>query len=133
LDKSAHTPRVFEALGILFSHAYDFAQPSDLPACVVGPWLKPSLDFRQWTNRATQIVRDVLLTSDTTLKQLEHDFRNAVYVRTQGNLDPGVDWANETHPTETGFSKLAEGCLADEVSGADITSHHALGSYGGRE
>ena len=133
MDKSAHTLRVFEALCILFSHAYDFAQPSGLPACVVGPWLKPSLDVRQWTNRATRIVRDVLLTSDTTLKQLEHDFRNAVYVRTQGTLDPGVDWANETHPTETGFSKLAEGCLADEVSGADITSHHALGSYGGRE
>ena len=94
---------------ILFFHAYDFAQPSGLPACVVGPWLKPSLDFRQWTNRplATQIVKDVLLAFDTLLKQLEHDFRNVVYVRTQGTLDPGADWANETHPTETGFSKLA--------------------------
>ena len=65
--------------------------------------------FRQWTNRplATRVVKDVLLAFDTMLKQLEHDFRNVVYVRTQGTLDPGVDWANETHPTETGFSKVA--------------------------
>src|SRR5262245_33536578 len=95
---------------ILFFHAYDFAQPTGLPACVVGPWLKPSLDFRKWTNRpqATQIVKDVLLAFDKTLTQLERDFRNVVYVRTQGTLDPAVDWANETHPTETGFNKLAD-------------------------
>jgi hypothetical protein len=94
---------------ILFLHAYDFAQPNGVPACWVGPWLKPSLDFRGWTDPAlaAQLVKNVLLAFDSMLTQLESDYKNVVYVRTQGTLNPKTEWANEVHPTEPGFAKIA--------------------------
>ena len=78
--------------------------------CNLGPWLKPSLDFRGWTNRAqaTQIVREALLAFDALLRRLEQSQRAFVYVRTQGTLDPARDWANELHPSEDGFQKIAD-------------------------
>jgi hypothetical protein len=41
------------------------------------------------------------------LTQLAHDNKNVVYVRTQGTLNAVSDWANELHPTEPGFEKIA--------------------------
>jgi hypothetical protein len=95
---------------VIFVHAYDFAQPSGQGVCGLGPWLKPSLDFRGWTDpvSAAAIVKDVLLSLDKLLVQLEQQYHNVVYVRTQGTLTPATDWANELHPTEPGFNKIAQ-------------------------
>jgi hypothetical protein len=94
---------------VLFLHAYDFAQPTGKGVCGLGPWLKPSLDLRGWTDfaMAAAVVKEVLLAFDTLLTRLEQQQRNVVYVRTQGTLSP-ADWANELHPTEQGFSKIAD-------------------------
>jgi len=100
-----HAPRC-----TIFAHGYDFAVPTGVGVCNLGPWLKPSLDFRGWTNRAqaTQIVREALLAFDALLRRLEQSQRAFVYVRTQGTLDPARDWANELHPSEDGFQKIAD-------------------------
>jgi hypothetical protein len=100
---------------VLFVHAYDFAFPDGRPACPgVGPWLKPSLDLRGWTNPAdaTFIVSEILRAFDPMLVQFELDHPNVVYVRTQGTLRTKSNWANELHPTPGGFGKIANVFLA---------------------
>lgn len=94
---------------VIFLHAYDFAQPTGQGVCGLGPWLKPSLDLRGWTAfaAATEVVKEVLQAFDRVLTQLERQYKNVVYVRTQGTLSPATDWANELHPTEQGFNKIA--------------------------
>jgi hypothetical protein len=93
----------------IFLHSYDFAQPSGIGVCGLGPWLKPSLDLRKWTqfSQAAEIVKQVLLAFDKILVQIEQQNKNVIYVRTQGTLSPDTDWANELHPTEQGFNKIA--------------------------
>lgn len=94
---------------VIFVHGYDFAQPNGQGVCGLGPWLKPSLDLRGWTDptMAAAIVKQVLLSLDRLLVQIEQQNRNVVYIRTQGTLSPS-DWANELHPTEAGFGKIAD-------------------------
>lgn len=94
---------------VLFVHAYDFAQPTNKGVCGLGPWLAPSLDLRGWTQfpQAAEVVKEVLLEFDKLLAELEAQHRNVVYVRTQRTLAPDSEWANELHPKEPGFRKIA--------------------------
>jgi hypothetical protein len=98
-----------EPNAIMFLYAYDFAVPNGQGVCGVGPWLKPSLDYRGWTdyNEATTIVKTALGELNTIMSKLESKYSNVVYIKTQGTLDPTTDWANELHPTESGFHKIA--------------------------
>jgi len=94
----------------LFIHAYDFAIPSGVGVCddIIGPWLKPSLDYRGWTDKptATQVVKEFLLKFRGMLTQIAAAHKNVVFVETQGTLAP-EEWANELHPTPPGFDKIA--------------------------
>lgn len=94
---------------VLFFHGYDFAIPDGRGVCGVGPWLKPSLDLRGWIDptAAAAIVKRLLLAFDRMLVQIEQQNHKVVYVRTQGTLGAG-EWANELHPTETGFGQIAD-------------------------
>lgn len=98
----------------IVTHAYDFPQPSDQGVCGVGPWLKPSLDYRGWNGAAAQfaIVKTVLTKFNDLLVNLEAEQtsagKNFRHVRTQGTLNPRKDWANEIHPNGAGFSKIAK-------------------------
>jgi hypothetical protein len=92
-----------------FAHDYDFAIPSGVGVCGIGPWLKPSLDYCGWTDAAAaaQIVHAALAQFGTVLQQLAADpANNVICVPTQGTLTAG-DWANELHPTPAGFQKIA--------------------------
>ena len=98
----------------IVTYAYDFPQPSDKGVCGVGPWLKPSLDYRGWTNAADQfaIAKMVLSKFNERLAALEMEQKAAgkklLHVPTQGTLNPRTDWANEIHPNATGFTKIAK-------------------------
>ena len=114
----------------IFFHSYDFTRPTRVGVCpdiitggyLVGPWLKPSLDYRGWTNfiSASGVVATVSKQFDTLMGNLEKQYSTqVVYVRTQGTLvppnsttDTTSDWANELHPTEPGFEKIAQKFLA---------------------
>lgn len=93
----------------VFVHAYDFAIPSGVGVCnnTIGPWLKPSLDYRGWTNTplATQVVKEFLLQFLNMLTQVAKLHQNVIVVTTQGTLQPN-EWANELHPTPGGFDKI---------------------------
>jgi hypothetical protein len=92
----------------IFAHGYDFAIPNGVGVCGAGPWLKPGLDDRGWTDpgKARAIVRQLLVAFDAMLKVFEADaLNNIVYVRTQGTLSD-AQWDNELHPTPEGFAPI---------------------------
>jgi hypothetical protein len=97
----------------IVTHAYDFPRPSDKGVCGLGPWLKPSLDYRCWKKATDQfaIAKTVLLGFNDRLAALEAEQKAAgkhfLHVRTQGTLNRRTDWANEIHPNAAGFTKIA--------------------------
>jgi len=97
----------------IFVHAYDFARPTDVGVCGVGPWLFPSLMSRGWMQNTDpadlavgeQIVRRILEEFHQLVEKLATvPGNNVVSVNTQGTLSPG-DWANELHPKPEGFGR----------------------------
>ncbi len=59
----------------VFGHCYDFPIPNGVHPICAGPWLKPSLDFCNWSvSSGTQIVREALLQFRAMLKELEGPF-----------------------------------------------------------
>ena len=108
LDLFALRDRVAPGVPI-FGHCYDFPIPNGVhPACA-GPWLKPSLDFCNWTvAQGTTIVHATLAAFRDLVKGLAGVPANNFHlVDTQGTLKP-ADWANELHPTPAGFTKIAQ-------------------------
>ena len=98
----------------IVTHAYDFPKPGDKGVCGLGPWLKPSLDYRGWKKAADQfaIAKAVLSAMNDRLVALEAEQKvagkNFLHVRTQETLNPRTDWANEIHPNAAGFTKIAQ-------------------------
>ena len=78
----------------IFIHSYNFARPTGVGVCpeltggyLVGPWLKPSLHYRGWTDftAASGVVVTVLKQLDALFAALEKQYSpQVVYVRTQG-------------------------------------------------
>lgn len=100
----------------IFSHNYDFALPTGvgLP-CKIGPWIQPSLKHCGWNDEkmGASIVRAVLSNLSAMLESLAADeANNFTLINTQGTLRSG-EWANELHPTPSGFRKLAEVIIAE--------------------
>jgi len=95
----------------IFGHSYDFAIPNGASLyCVVqmGPWLKPGLDDRGWTDLVTtrEIVKLLLKRFAKMLDEFEKDAtKNFVHIRTQGTLKDD-QWANELHPDPGGFAAI---------------------------
>ena len=100
----------------IFVHSYDFARPTDVGVCGLGPWLFPSLMSRGWMQNTSpadiavgeQIVRRILEKFHELVEKLASaPGNNLVSVNTQRTLTPG-DWANELHPKPEGFRKIAQ-------------------------
>ncbi|WP_207768017.1 SGNH/GDSL hydrolase family protein, partial [Methylobacterium frigidaeris] len=97
----------------ILAHCYDFPIPNGAHPPCAGPWLKPSLDFCNWSTAAgTAIVREALVAFRAMLARLAS---NAAYnfhlIDTQGTLS-AAEWANELHPTPAGFAKIAKAVSA---------------------
>jgi hypothetical protein len=99
----------------IFVHAYDFARPTGIRICALGPWLKPGLVQRGWmtgnssipnVDRGAIVVKSILLRFHARLQDFAAKHDNIVVVTTQGLLSPG-EWVNELHPTAPGFMKVA--------------------------
>lgn len=106
--RDAHAPNV-----PIFAHGYDFAIPDgDHPICA-GPWLKPSVTFAGYNvAEGRAIVRNGLERFKARLQALANNpANNFILVDTQGTLADD-EWANELHPTESGFVKVADRFLA---------------------
>lgn len=93
----------------IFAHDYDFPIPNNVhPACA-GPWLKPALDIKHWSQSdGERIVKEALVRFASMLSGLASDSKNNFHhVKTQNTLDRD-EWANELHPTYLGFRKVTK-------------------------
>lgn len=91
----------------IFVHSYDYAIPSGVGVCTVGPWLKPGLDDRGWDKETGRgIVKQLLTRFADLLDQLQAEHADFIHVHTQGTLTAG-QWANELHPTPAGFAAIS--------------------------
>lgn len=90
----------------IFVHAYDYAIPSGIGVCGVGPWIKPGLDDHGWDPEVGQrIVRSLLVEFNERLTSFAANTADFVVVPTQGTLSAS-QWANELHPTPDGFAAI---------------------------
>jgi hypothetical protein len=90
----------------IFVHSYDFAIPSGIGVCGAGPWIKPGLDDRGWSqDDGPSIVKALLLEFDELLNSMAAHAADFIVVPTQGTLSAG-QWANELHPTPEGFAAI---------------------------
>ncbi|MFZ6760337.1 hypothetical protein ACO0K9_24300 [Undibacterium sp. Ji50W] len=102
----------------IFIHGYDYPTPDgrgfdilDIP--IVGPWLKPALDAAKVKNDAAfrlAVVHELIARLNAVFKTFDDWPNNVVYIDSLGTLSSGADyrkdWANELHPTSSGFDKI---------------------------
>ena len=94
----------------IFVHGYAFPKVTGKDVCGIGPWLRPSLISRGWTDPADQfsIVKSLLQRFGDILRNLASVPENRVtFVDAQSLLNPDTDWDNELHPNSDGFDIVA--------------------------
>lgn len=93
-------------------HSYDFpcAESMGQGALwdLVGPWIKPSMDWCGWTNPAQQaeIIRTMLVRLKEELVTFATFTSRVKHIDLQATLQTG-DWDNEIHANRQGWEKLA--------------------------
>lgn len=95
---------------VLIVHAYDFPPEFGEGVCFIGPWLKPSLDYRGWSaSEYFGVVKRALERFASMLAALAADPANRMLMaRTQGALPDKNQWDNELHPNAAGFQIIAQ-------------------------
>jgi hypothetical protein len=105
----------------LLVHGYDFAIPDGrcvqvFDHCFAGPWMWPAFDVRGFHKGSRQkappitiaIVKLLLERFSMMLEGVAGRHRHLTVVPTQGTLSPRpASWANELHPTNPSFEKVA--------------------------
>ncbi len=97
----------FSPSTLMYFHGYDFAVPNGKPVCKggPGPWLKPGLVERGVpANLRHEVVAEFLIRFDKMLRRLARNGDKVI--NSQGTLTK-QEWANEIHPTNPGFKKIA--------------------------
>lgn len=92
-------------------HGYDFPIPDGRGVCHLGPWLKPTFDFRRFPSVefAAQVVQAMLEQFTVALQRLHRPAQGVTFLNTQGTLLPQASsWHNELHPSKAGFNQFAK-------------------------
>lgn len=94
----------------LVFHGYDFAYPNGKGVCWLGPWLEPGLKLRKVPTKKLrrEVVALFLKRFNDFLLSLSTEYERIVVVPTQGTLETEDEWANELHPKNPGFAKIAD-------------------------
>lgn len=98
----------------VITHTYDYVIPSPVgfrlfdlfPTCP--SWIYPYLKQKNISKKKDQtaIMKHILKSFKTCLKETEQECDRLVVVDTQGTVDEN-DWRNEIHPNSRGFKELA--------------------------
>lgn len=89
-------------------HGYDFSIPDGRGVCGKGPWLQPGLKQRKVPLKLRHdVVKEFMREFDQFLGKITKNSELVKVIPTQGTLTK-MQWANELHPTKTGFKKIAE-------------------------
>ena len=95
---------------LVLLNAYDFAIPTGKGVPFAGPWLAPGFTARGYdvTSLAfrTQVVKLLLLQFAAMLRDVGKVYPFMKLMPTQGLLKRN-EWANELHPTDAGFRRVA--------------------------
>lgn len=92
----------------LFFHGYDFAIPDGRRVCWLGPWMEPGLELRGIPkNKRREVVKLFLEQFDRVLDKVARKNKLVTVIPTQGTLADD-EWANELHPSNNGFKKIAK-------------------------
>ncbi len=108
---------------IIFVHTYDYIYPSgdpyELGPVTVGPWVKPALDDVDLTDPDKQRIVTSWLVDQfaRALKAYASANANFRVVDSRGTLTSKRQWANEIHPTATGFAAIAKQCWVPQLTG----------------
>jgi len=98
-------------------HNYDYAIPSGKAIFGLGHWLKDPMDAVGVPAAVQPLAVDYLIdTFSSALALVQHEFPlRTLFVNSVGTLDPS-DWANELHPTPSGFNKLVDVAWAPQLA-----------------
>lgn len=105
----------------VFIHGYDYPVPDGrgfAGTTIIGPWLKPAMDKAGVQNNdglrqdICRILIDQLNTMLTNFDKQTLPGCRMHYIDSRGTLRTGeqyqTDWANEMHPTPTGFNTIVD-------------------------
>lgn len=97
---------------VLVSHTYDYppARVMGKGVLFLGPWLQPGFIRKGWTNVDDQVAvtKTLLMQFRSKLQLLNSKYLDRwLLVDTQGTCDP-VDWQNELHLEDSGWTKVAQ-------------------------
>ena len=109
---------------IIFVHTYDYIYPSGDPyklgPITVGPWVQPALDD---VGLKDDPIKQRIVTSwlvdqfAAALKAYASAKANFRVIDSRGTLTSKRQWANEIHPTATGFEAIAKQCWVPQLTG----------------
>lgn len=108
---------------IICVHTYDYIYPNGKPfklgPITVGPWVKPALDGVGLTDSRQQRVVTGWLVDQfaRSLKAFASQTPNMRVIDSRGTLTSARQWANEIHPTATGFAAIARQCWVPALTG----------------
>lgn len=92
----------------IFFNVYDYAIPDGSGVCGKGPWLQPGLEYRRVPEELRrEVVKLFLIRLYEKLSHIASQHKNVFVVETQGTLLDEY-WANELHPTNSGFKQIAK-------------------------
>ena len=107
----------------IFTHSYDYPWPDGRPAIVflwwkVGPWFDPTFKAKNFPYSSApelQVRHDILMQFIDALSDMlagvaaDPKYQgNVFHVDLRGTLVADSEWANELHPRNPGFAKLAD-------------------------
>ncbi len=108
---------------IIYVHTYDYIYPDGRPyrlgPITVGPWVKPALVGVGLIDKDQQrIVTGWLLDQFArSLKAFASQTPNMRVIDSLGTLTSARQWANEIHPTASGFAAIAKQCWIPALTG----------------
>lgn len=92
---------------LVFLHNYDYAVPTGIGVLGFGHWLKAPMDIVRVPIPVQALAVDYLInTFNDALAQVQKDYPDHVLIVDSRGTLTEADWANELHPTPSGFSKL---------------------------
>jgi hypothetical protein len=102
--------------GPVVVHNYDYAIPTGQGFFLFGKWLKAPMDLAQVPGALRRpLIRELIDRLEVLLEGLDDPANQVHVVRSAGTLSES-EWANELHPSPTGFDRLVRECWMPVVA-----------------
>jgi hypothetical protein len=96
---------------------------------LTGPWLRPALDAARVNPHLDfriEVMSFLLGRMNATFQQLDNPENGVTFIHSVGTLSTGGnyrdDWANEIHPTSSGFDKIVDAHWIPQLAAWNLTA-----------